>query len=57
MINRPYGPATKNAPYMVKDRCTKHYPKKFNDATTIDQNGFSMYCRRLVGAFVEIKGV
>ncbi|KAH9668825.1 ATP-dependent DNA helicase [Citrus sinensis] len=38
-------------------KCTKHFPKKFNDQTTVDTNGFPVYKRRNTGIHVEKKGV
>ncbi|XP_062113950.1 uncharacterized protein LOC133824953 [Humulus lupulus] len=57
MIHGPCGKLNSNSPCMMQDRCTKHFPKKFNDQTTIDTDGFPVYKRRNTGIHVEKKGV
>ncbi|XP_062075099.1 uncharacterized protein LOC133779118 [Humulus lupulus] len=57
MIHGPCGKLNSNSPCMMQDRCTKHFPKNFNDQTTIDTDGFPVYKRRNVGIHVEKKGV
>ncbi|XP_062080881.1 uncharacterized protein LOC133785677 [Humulus lupulus] len=57
MIHGPCGKLNSNSPCMMQDRCTKHFPKKFNDQTTIDTDGFPIYKRRNTGIHVEKKGV
>ncbi|XP_062075588.1 uncharacterized protein LOC133779672 [Humulus lupulus] len=57
MIHGPCGKLNSNSPCMMQDRCTKHFPKKFNDQTTIDTDGFPVYKRRNIGIHVEKKGV
>uniref|UniRef100_A0A803PB99 ATP-dependent DNA helicase n=1 Tax=Cannabis sativa TaxID=3483 RepID=A0A803PB99_CANSA len=49
MIHGPCGKLNANSPCMMKDKCTKHFPKKFNDQTTIDIDGFPIYKRRNTG--------
>ncbi|PIN26452.1 DNA helicase PIF1/RRM3 [Handroanthus impetiginosus] len=46
MIYGPCGPYNPNASCMVDGKCSKHYPKKFNTQTTIDEDGFMSYRRR-----------
>ncbi|XP_062106743.1 uncharacterized protein LOC133818070 [Humulus lupulus] len=57
MIHGPCGKLNSNSPCMMQDRCTKHFPKKFNDQTTIGTDGFPVYKRRNTGIHVEKKGV
>lgn len=38
---------------MQKGKCTKHFPKKFVDSTTIDSEGYLVYKRRDNGAFIQ----
>lgn len=57
MIHGPCGVANKNAPCMSNDKCTKYFPQKFYDQTTVDENGFPTYRRRNNGIYVEKKGV
>ncbi|XP_028085778.1 uncharacterized protein LOC114286752 [Camellia sinensis] len=57
MIHGPCGAANPNAPCMVDGKCTKHYPKKFCNETTIDDNGFVSYRRRCdEGNTINING-
>lgn len=42
----------KDAPCMVKDKCTKHYLKKF-----YDQDGFTAYRKRSTRSYIEIKSI
>ncbi|KAL9408800.1 hypothetical protein AB3S75_047229 [Citrus x aurantiifolia] len=57
MIHGPCGKHNSHSPCMMQDKCTKHFPKKFNDQTTVDTNGFLVYKRRNTGIHVEKKGV
>ncbi|XP_028093750.1 uncharacterized protein LOC114293828 [Camellia sinensis] len=57
VIHGPCGAANPNAPCMVDGKCTKHYPKKFCNETTIDDNGFVSYRRRCnEGNTINING-
>ncbi|XP_009803962.2 uncharacterized protein [Nicotiana sylvestris] len=42
---------------MKQGKCTKHFPKKFNDRTTFDADGFPIYKRRNTGTQVKKNGV
>ncbi|CAH9146259.1 unnamed protein product [Cuscuta epithymum] len=46
MMHGPCGPANKSAPCMDKNVCTKHFPKRFVEQTTIDEDGYPVYRRR-----------
>ncbi|KAK9756878.1 hypothetical protein RND81_01G126800 [Saponaria officinalis] len=37
--------------------CTKHFPKKFNENATVDEDGYPMYRRRDDGAKVDKNGI
>ncbi|XP_021985604.1 uncharacterized protein LOC110881748 [Helianthus annuus] len=52
MIHGPCGNANMNCPCMVDKQCSKDFPKRFQDTTTIDANGFPLYRRRDDGATV-----
>lgn len=45
MMHGPCGEANINSPCMHEKKCTKHFPKKFNTETTIDEDGFPIYKR------------
>ncbi|CAN1769844.1 hypothetical protein LINPERHAP1_LOCUS11421 [Linum perenne] len=57
MLHGPCGHLFPNSPCMVTEKCTKHYPKKFNPETTIDEDGFPRYRRRENGRTIEKSGV
>ncbi|XP_038687481.1 uncharacterized protein LOC119986860 [Tripterygium wilfordii] len=57
MIHGPCGVVNNKSPCMVDNRITKHFPKKFNNETTIDGDGFPIYWRRKTKAFVIKKEV
>ncbi|XP_038716232.1 uncharacterized protein LOC120009645 [Tripterygium wilfordii] len=46
MIHGPCGIANPRAPCMKMGRCVKHFPKKFQQETTIGEDGFAVYRRR-----------
>ncbi|CAH9128946.1 unnamed protein product, partial [Cuscuta epithymum] len=46
MMHGPCGNLRKKAPCMVDDRCSKHFPKRFVDHTTLDEDGYPVYRRR-----------
>ncbi|XP_021995536.1 uncharacterized protein LOC110892694 [Helianthus annuus] len=52
MIHGPCGLANLSCPCMVDRKCSKGFPKKFQDHTTLDSNGFPVYGRRNDGATV-----
>uniref|UniRef100_A0A453BY95 Helitron helicase-like domain-containing protein n=1 Tax=Aegilops tauschii subsp. strangulata TaxID=200361 RepID=A0A453BY95_AEGTS len=56
MMHRPCGEAKQNSPCMVGHRCSKHFPKRYNVSTTIDEDGFPVYKRKDDGRQIK-KGV
>ena len=46
MMHGPCGKANLNAPCMEGDTCTKNFPKKYNNETFFDDNGYPHYRRR-----------
>ncbi|XP_021979942.1 uncharacterized protein LOC110876070 [Helianthus annuus] len=52
MIHGPCGNARLSSPCMVDRKCSKGFPKDFQDHTTLDSNGFPLYRRRNNGALV-----
>lgn len=57
MIHGPCGDANPTCACMQNNSCTKHFPKKFQDETFIDENGYAMYRRRDDGRTVEKNGI
>ncbi|XP_022014727.1 uncharacterized protein LOC110914228 [Helianthus annuus] len=57
MIHGPCGNANLSCPCMVDNKCSKGFPKNFQDHTTLDSNGFPIYKRRDNGAYVVKNGI
>ena len=57
MIHGPCGFANLQSPCMDEGKCTKHFPKKFVDRTTIGEDGFPQYRRRANGRTITKSGV
>lgn len=51
MVHGPCGDANPNCPCMIDKKCSKKYPKSFNNDTTIDGNGHPVYRRREDGRY------
>ncbi|MFS7972712.1 putative DNA helicase [Helianthus anomalus] len=57
MIHGPCGIHNMNCPCMIDKRCSKKFPKRFRDTTSVDSEGFPLYRRRDCGSFVLKSGV
>jgi hypothetical protein len=57
MIHGPCGNHNKKCPCMKRDKCSKNYPKSFQDKTIIDDFGFTTYKRRDDGRCVVKNGI
>ncbi|XP_057246767.1 uncharacterized protein LOC125491881 [Beta vulgaris subsp. vulgaris] len=57
MMHGPCGSANTNAPCMIDKQCSKHFPKRFNDATRVDDERYPVYRQRDNGSIVEKSGV
>ncbi|WVZ62349.1 hypothetical protein U9M48_012108, partial [Paspalum notatum var. saurae] len=57
MMHGSYGPTFPRCPCMKKGRCSKGYPKPFQEITTITEDGFAVYKRLDNSRFVEKGGV
>jgi hypothetical protein len=45
MVHGPCGALNPNAPCMVDGKCSKGYPKNFQEFTNMDRNGYPLYSR------------
>ncbi|CAJ2637132.1 unnamed protein product [Trifolium pratense] len=57
MIHGPCGDVNRKSPCMTDTGCSKYFPKKFQNSTTIDEDGYPRYKRRDTGVSIEKKGV
>ncbi|XP_062206116.1 uncharacterized protein LOC133907991 [Phragmites australis] len=46
MMHGPCGEANPNSSCMMDNRCNKHFPKRYNSDTTIDEDDFPIYKRQ-----------
>lgn len=53
IIHGPYGAQNKNSPCMQNGKCTKYFPKRFLDSTTIDISVYPIYRRRDNGHYIK----
>ncbi|XP_026410222.1 uncharacterized protein LOC113305391 [Papaver somniferum] len=55
MVHGSCGERNPEAPCMRKGKCTKNYPKKYNDTTCLDSGGYPVYLRRDDGREVIVR--
>jgi hypothetical protein len=55
MIHGPCGTSNPRCPCMKNNRCSKHFPKPYQEQTTVDSKGFAVYKRRQDAMFI-LKG-
>ncbi|KAL1316722.1 hypothetical protein AAHE18_15G085900 [Arachis hypogaea] len=53
----PCGLSKPTSPCMEEGRCIRHFPKKFNKMTIVDEDGYPVYKRRDNGRTVEVSGI
>jgi hypothetical protein len=53
MMHGPCGEKNWDCPCMKKGRCSKFYPKEFQEETTFTYTGFTVYQRRDTGIFIR----
>ncbi|XP_076884457.1 uncharacterized protein LOC143533627 [Bidens hawaiensis] len=57
MLHGPCGEANPSCSCMIDRECSKNFPKRFQNETSIDSNGFLLYKRRDNGRYVVKKGI
>lgn len=57
MMHGPCGEHNKQCPCMKNGKCSKHFPKDFQDETFVDECGFTIYRRRNDGRYITKNGV
>ncbi|XP_074378070.1 uncharacterized protein LOC141719593 [Apium graveolens] len=57
MMHGPCGKDLYTSPCMVKGKCIRHFPKRFNGNTYFDDCGFPVYRRRNTGRVINKKGI
>lgn len=56
MVHGPCGALNPNSPCMENGKCTKRYPKAFQDLTSMDEEGYPLYRRPADGRSFEVRG-
>ncbi|KAF3623078.1 hypothetical protein FXO38_30935 [Capsicum annuum] len=57
MMHGPCGDLNPQCPCMKQGKCSKHFPKKFNNQTTFDADGFPIYRKRNTATQVKKNNV
>ncbi|KAH1153958.1 hypothetical protein GYH30_049551 [Glycine max] len=57
MIRGPCGSSNKSSPCMKGGKCSRYYPKKFQNSTIVDQDGYPVYMQRDNGHTILKNGV
>ena len=52
-IHGPCGVANPKSPCMIDRKCSKHFPKKFVNKTSVDEDGYPLYRHRDSGIYVD----
>ncbi|KAJ1283306.1 hypothetical protein BS78_03G118400 [Paspalum vaginatum] len=53
MMHGPCGEQNENSPCMKKGKCSKYYPKQFQNETNFTDNGFTQYRRRDTNVYIR----
>jgi len=56
MVHGPCGALNPNSPCMVDGKCSKNFPKQFNDFTTVAEDSYATYRRRDDGRKHMVRG-
>ena len=57
MMHGPCGISDKDAPCMNDGRCSKYYPRRFEEQTVLDEQGYPTYRRRDNGRTYDKKNI
>ncbi|KAJ1256522.1 hypothetical protein BS78_K009300 [Paspalum vaginatum] len=57
VMHGPCGSTFPRCPCMKNGKCSKRYPKAFQEVTTLNEDGFALYMRPDNGRFIEKDGV
>jgi hypothetical protein len=57
MMHGPCGQDKTSSPCMKNDQCSKFFPKKYQEKTIVDHEGFPVYRRRPNGHTIEKSGI
>ena len=56
MVHGPCGPANPHAPCMIQGKCSKGFPKPFQENTVLTRDGYPIYARPNDGRAYEVRG-
>ncbi|GJV76883.1 DNA helicase [Tanacetum coccineum] len=56
MIHGPCGPLETTAPCMKENKCSKKFPKRYNESTYFDKDGYAHYRRRQTNVYTTRHG-
>nr|GEX84876.1 uncharacterized protein [Tanacetum cinerariifolium] len=56
MMHGPCGADNPSCPCMIEYKCTKKFPRQFNETTVIDDSGYALYKRRNDGNIIKKSG-
>ncbi|XP_072077883.1 uncharacterized protein [Arachis hypogaea] len=57
IMHGPCGDLKKDSPCMESGKCIRHFPKRFFDSTTVDEDGYPIYRRREDGRTINKSGI
>ncbi|XP_029148390.1 uncharacterized protein [Arachis hypogaea] len=57
MMHGPCGCVRKDSPCMENGKCIRHFPKRFVECTTVDDDGYPVYRRKEDGRTINKSGV
>jgi hypothetical protein len=56
MVHGPCGDQNRNAPCMVNGKCSKGFPKRFREETSVSEDSYACTRRRDTGQSLEVRG-